>query len=77
MDHHVLYPITIFPNLFFKSSISVAKHKIAITSEATVISKASSLGIIFFSPDNPVFTLLNCLSFRSKHLFHTTFSIPN
>ena len=73
----LLYPIIMFPNLFFKSFISVAKHKIAITSEATVMSKLSSLGTILLSPDNPVVTFLNCLSFKSMHLFHTTFSISN
>ena len=55
--------------------MSVAKHNIAIISDATDISKPSSLGTIFFSPERPVFTFLNCLSFKSKHLFQTTFSI--
>ena len=71
----LLYPITIFPTLFFKSFKSFDKHKIAIISEATVISNESSRGCIFFSPDKPVWTFLNCLSFKSTHLFQITFSI--
>ena len=72
-----LYPITIFPNLLFKSFISVAKHSIAIISDATVILNPSSLGTIFFSPDSPHSIFLNCLSFKSRHLFHITFFIFN
>ena len=66
-----------FPNLLFKSFISLDKHKIAIISEATVISKPSSLGFIFFSPERDTSTFLNALSFKSKHLFHVTFSISS
>ena len=73
----LLYPIIILPNRSFKSFISFDKHKIAIISDATVISNPSSLGTILLSPDNPVLTFRNCLSFKSIHLFHVTFSIPS
>ena len=70
-----LYPIIIFPKFSFNSFILFDKHKIAIISDATVISNPSFLGSIFFSPDIPVSTNLNCLSFKSRHLFHVTFFI--
>ena len=73
----LLYPIIIFPSLCFNSSIFSDKHTIAIISEATDISNPSSLGTILLSPDSPVCIFLNCLSFKSTHLFHTTFSICN
>ena len=72
-----LYPIIIFPSLFLKSFISFDKHSIAIISDATVISKPSFLGTILFSPDKPVSMHLNCLSFKSTHLFHVTLFIFN
>ena len=65
------------PILLFKSLMSVAKHNIAIISDATVISNPSSLVTMFFSPDSPVSTFLSCLSFKSTHLFQVTFLNPN
>jgi len=61
------------PSFSLNSKISFDKHTIAIISDATVISKWSSLCTILLSPESPVFTVLNCLSFKSTHLFHTTF----
>jgi len=72
-----LYPIIIFPNLLFKSVISFDKQSIAIISDATVILNPSILGTTFFSSERPVFTTLNCLSFKSKHLFQDTLLIPS
>jgi hypothetical protein len=40
----------------FKSSISVAKQRMAMISEATVISKPSSRGIPFKGPPRPTET---------------------
>ena len=70
-----LYPIMMFPKFSFSSFILFDRHKIAIISEATVILNPSFLGSIFFSPDSPVSIILNCLSFKSIHLFQVTFFI--
>jgi DNA gyrase subunit A len=73
-------PVTLpalFPNLLCKSVISSLKHNIAIISDATLMSNPSFLGTVWLSSESPVFTTLNCLSFKSTHLFHTTFSNPN
>ena len=50
------------------------KQKIAITSEATVISKLSSLGIFALSFSKFIFIFLSPRSFKSTTLFQTIFS---
>ena len=75
VENGKVVPAIISPNFLRKSFRSSDKHRIAIISEATVISNPSSLGTNLFSPDKPVSTCLNCLSFKSKHLFHVTFFI--
>ena len=67
-----LYPTIILPSLLFKSIISLDKHRIAITSDATVISNLSILGTRPFSPERPVLTTLNWRSLRSRQRFQTT-----
>ena len=59
----------IFPNFSFKSFKSFDRHKIAITSEATTISKPSSLGTPLAFPFNPSTMKRSCLSFISTTLF--------
>ena len=59
------------PILFSKSCKLFAKQNIAIISEATVISKPSSLGKPFATPPKFMFIDLKALSFISITLFQT------
>jgi len=65
-------PMKISPNRFFKFSKSVAIHKIAITSDAGVILKPSSLGIPLTVPPKPIIMLRKARSFISITRFQTT-----
>ena len=59
--------------LLMKSSSSAAKQRIAINSEATVITNSSCLGAHFVSPSEIVI-FLRALSFISRALFQSTLS---
>jgi len=59
----------IFPRRRFKSSISSAKQRTAIISEATVMTKWSSLTIPSILLPSPTTTFRRTLSFISRHLF--------
>ena len=63
----------IFSNLVLKSFLSFAKHKIAISSLATVIQKESFLSTPFLSPI-PILIFLKVLSLISSDLFHNILS---
>ena len=54
------------PSLVFKSSISVARQRIAIISLATVIINPSSRGTPFTLPPRPTITLRSARSFISR-----------
>ena len=58
----------ILPSLVFKSLIEVARQKMAIISEATVISKPSSRGKPLALPPKPKTMFLTALSFISTTL---------
>ena len=61
--------MVIFP-IFSSSSFKLFdKQKIAITSEATVISKPSSLGTLFLSLPRLILIVLRALSFKSTTRF--------
>ena len=62
-----------FPILFSKSDKSLDKQKIAITSDATVISKPSSLAKSFATPLVFISINLKARSFISTTLFQTIF----
>ena len=72
-------PTTIFPILRLRSFISSAKQKIAIISEATVMSNPPSLGKPLFTPPKDNTILRRALSFISTTLFQLTLltSKPN
>jgi len=59
------------PKRVFKSAKLVAKQKMAITSEATTISKPSSRGTPLAEPPKPTTICLNARSFMSITRFHT------
>jgi formate--tetrahydrofolate ligase len=67
VKHKVILPI-----LLSKSSKSLAKQKIAMTSDATVILKPSVRGYPFATPPRLAVISLNALSLRSTHLFQLT-----
>ena len=73
-----LYATIIFESRSFKSAISVARQRIAIISDATVMIKWSSLTTPSALAPSPITILRSALSFISRHLFHTTclVSIP-
>ena len=64
-----VYPTTILPKRSFKSVMLVARQNIAITSDATVISKPSSRGTPFALPPKPQTMWRSCLSFMSTTRF--------
>ena len=65
-----LYATTIFPRRSFKSSISSARQRIAMISDATVMTKWSSLTIPSAFAPSPTTTLRSTRSFMSRQRFH-------
>ena len=61
-------PITILPSLCLRSFRLVVNARMAITSEATVISYPVSLGLPFISPPRPIIMFLKALSLTSTTL---------
>ena len=59
------------PNLALRSIKSEARQNIAMTSEATVISKPDSLGMPLAVPPKPITILRKALSLRSMTLRKT------
>ena len=66
----VVYPSVMFSMRLRRSSSSVARHSIAIISDAGVMSKPVSLTIPLALPPSPVTTSLNPRSLMSSTRFH-------
>ena len=67
-----LYATKMFPRRSFKSELSAARQRIAITSLATVMIKPSSRGIPFIFPPSPTTTLRRARSFISRQRLIST-----
>ena len=71
-------PTKILPSLSFKSDLLAERQRMAMISDAAVISNPVSLGIPFPVPPSPTIVDLNARSFISITLFQSTVlgSIP-
>ena len=67
-----VYPKRILPIRRLRSSRSVARHRIAIISDAGVMSKPLSAGSPLAEPPRPVTMLRRLLSLTSSTRFHLT-----